>query len=440
MRVGFFVTCLVDLMRPSIGFAAIRLLEAGGAEVFVPPTQTCCGQPGYNSGDRAGAIALAQKLVGEFEACDYLVAPSGSCTGMIKTHYADLFRDDPLRILRAFRIAAELGFSIEAETLKMIRALRHRVRLPAAERKQAELLALLAVPGASAWLRAMDEAGVLTALIEDLEPARRCATVYYGAGGVLEHTLQTAERADFLLHHLKRVFPKLGSAIEAEINRRSRPGAAFAAVVVIAALLHDVSKAETAKRVGGRLRFFGHDAAGARRAAAIMKALRFSREHVDTVSAVVANHLRPGNLASAGVVTEKAAYRFFRDLGENALPLLLVCWADHASYLPEERVLALLAAARLPPDAEAAALSRLPEPERKTIYHLQVVSHLLTRLFDAARKPVPERLLSGNDVMKALNLPPGPEVGKCLERLREAQAEGRVSSRQEALDFLKKGK
>ncbi len=101
MRVGLFVTCLVDLMRPSIGFAAVKLLEAGGAEVFVPPTQTCCGQPGYNSGDRAGAIALARKLVAEFEGCDYLVAPSGSCTGMIRTHYADLFRDDAAMRSRA---------------------------------------------------------------------------------------------------------------------------------------------------------------------------------------------------------------------------------------------------------------------------------------------------------------------------------------------------
>ncbi len=106
MRVGFFVTCLVDLMRPAVGFAAIRLLEAGGAEVFVPPTQTCCGQPGYNAGDRAGAIALARKLVGEFEGCDYLVAPSGSCAGMIRTHYADLFRDDPSMLRRAEALAS----------------------------------------------------------------------------------------------------------------------------------------------------------------------------------------------------------------------------------------------------------------------------------------------------------------------------------------------
>ena len=106
MRVGFFVTCLVDLMRPSIGFAAIRLLEAGGAEVFVPPDQTCCGQPCYNSGDRAGTIALASRVLDQFERCDYLVAPSGSCSGMIRTHYADVFRDDATRLRRAETLAA----------------------------------------------------------------------------------------------------------------------------------------------------------------------------------------------------------------------------------------------------------------------------------------------------------------------------------------------
>lgn len=94
-------------MRPSIGFAAIRLLEAGGAEVYVPPTQTCCGQPAYNSGDRADAKALAAKVVAEFEDCDYLVAPSGSCSGMIRTHYGDLFADDPLMSRRVAALAAK---------------------------------------------------------------------------------------------------------------------------------------------------------------------------------------------------------------------------------------------------------------------------------------------------------------------------------------------
>ncbi|HEX6007167.1 MAG TPA: (Fe-S)-binding protein [Burkholderiales bacterium] len=97
MRVGLFVTCLVDLVRPRIGFAALELLEAAGCEVIVPRMQTCCGQPGYNSGDRQTALALARKVLREFEDCDYVVAPSGSCAGMIRTHYLDLFSGDPER-------------------------------------------------------------------------------------------------------------------------------------------------------------------------------------------------------------------------------------------------------------------------------------------------------------------------------------------------------
>jgi L-lactate dehydrogenase complex protein LldE len=104
MRVGLFVTCLVDLLRPSIGFAAIDLLEAAGCEVYVPATQTCCGQPGYNSGDRQSARALAQKMVAEFEGCDYVVVPSGSCAGMIRTHYPDLFSDEPYLLDRVRRV------------------------------------------------------------------------------------------------------------------------------------------------------------------------------------------------------------------------------------------------------------------------------------------------------------------------------------------------
>ena len=107
MHVGLFVTCLVDLMRPRIGFAALKLLEAAGCEVTVPRAQTCCGQPGYNSGDRKSALALARKLLAEFEACDYVVAPSGSCAGMIRTHYPDLFRDAPDERARAERLCAK---------------------------------------------------------------------------------------------------------------------------------------------------------------------------------------------------------------------------------------------------------------------------------------------------------------------------------------------
>ncbi|GGF32672.1 Fe-S oxidoreductase [Aliidongia dinghuensis] len=100
-RVALFVTCLVDLFRPTVGFAAVKLLEDAGCIVEVPPTQTCCGQPAYNSGDRADTKAIARAVIDAFEDYDYVVAPSGSCAGMIHEHYARLFEDEPAMFQRA---------------------------------------------------------------------------------------------------------------------------------------------------------------------------------------------------------------------------------------------------------------------------------------------------------------------------------------------------
>jgi L-lactate dehydrogenase complex protein LldE len=94
-RVALFVTCLVDLFRPAVGFAAVKLLEQAGFSVDVPESQTCCGQPAYNSGDRADAQAIARNTIAAFEGYDYVVAPSGSCGGMLRCHYPELLADDP---------------------------------------------------------------------------------------------------------------------------------------------------------------------------------------------------------------------------------------------------------------------------------------------------------------------------------------------------------
>lgn len=95
-RVGLFVTCLVDFFRPQVGFAAVKLLEDAGCEVSVPLNQTCCGQPAYNSGDSKSAAAVAEGVVRAFAEFDYVVAPSGSCAGMIHEHYPRLFQEDPV--------------------------------------------------------------------------------------------------------------------------------------------------------------------------------------------------------------------------------------------------------------------------------------------------------------------------------------------------------
>ena len=94
-NVGLFVTCIVDAMRPSVGFASLELLKQAGCKVSVPRTQTCCGQPAFNNGDDRSAVAIARQVIEAFEPFDYVVAPSGSCAGMIRVHYGELFRNDP---------------------------------------------------------------------------------------------------------------------------------------------------------------------------------------------------------------------------------------------------------------------------------------------------------------------------------------------------------
>lgn len=121
MKVGLFVTCLADLLRPSIGFSALRLLESAGCEVVVPASQTCCGQPGYNSGDRKAAQALARKVIGEFDACEYIVVPSGSCSGMIRAHYPELLSEFP-----EYRSKAE---ALAGKTYELTDFLQNMVRL-----------------------------------------------------------------------------------------------------------------------------------------------------------------------------------------------------------------------------------------------------------------------------------------------------------------------
>jgi L-lactate dehydrogenase complex protein LldE len=105
VRVALFVTCLVDLFRPSVGFAAVKLLEQAGCSVDVPRAQTCCGQPAYNSGDRADAKAIALQVLDAFAGYEYVVAPSGSCAGMIRQHYPELFADDPVNLPRVRELA-----------------------------------------------------------------------------------------------------------------------------------------------------------------------------------------------------------------------------------------------------------------------------------------------------------------------------------------------
>jgi L-lactate dehydrogenase complex protein LldE len=125
-RVALFVTCLVDLFRPTVGFAAVKLLEDAGCRVEVPRAQTCCGQPAYNQGDRADTIAIVRRALDALAGYDYVVAPSGSCAGMIRKHYPELFEGEPELAARASDLAARtfelVSFLVDVLGVDAVRA------------------------------------------------------------------------------------------------------------------------------------------------------------------------------------------------------------------------------------------------------------------------------------------------------------------------------
>lgn len=125
-RVGLFVTCLVDLIRPQVGFASVKLLEDAGCEVSVPRAQTCCGQPAWNAGADRHASEIARQVVDAFEGFDYVVAPSGSCAGMIKRHYHEVLKDDVAYATRARALAAKthelMSFLVNGRGMKSVTA------------------------------------------------------------------------------------------------------------------------------------------------------------------------------------------------------------------------------------------------------------------------------------------------------------------------------
>lgn len=378
--------------------------------------------------------AMALPLAPEAALLDPYRGLADAAAGTLRAVSEKAFVEDPLRALRAYRIGAQCRLEPEAKTV--LWAKRHRALLAscASERVRAEVMGVLGVADSAAWLRRMDAGGVLTAVLPELEASRRCALVYYGKGGVLRHALDTVERLDFLTASLDDVWPAHAAGVRAALAAAPGGTQGHPALLRLGGLLHDVSKPETAKRQGGRLRFFGHEAKGAEKSAGILGRLRFSREETDWVSTWVLHHLRPGNLAAAGAVSDKAVFRFFRDLGPKGVGQLLVCWADHASYLSPGDVLRTLPHALQEPGR--------PMPRwavgdaAKTVHHMRVVSWLLDRWFRAPEASRPELLLDGRDVMKALKIKPGPRVGELLRGLAEAQAEGGVRSRKDALAWV----
>jgi putative nucleotidyltransferase with HDIG domain len=336
------------------------------------------------------------------------------------------FSEDPLRTLRAFRLAAQLGFKLPASTLKQLKASARHINTSSPERIHDELLLLLESPDSAGWLRQMHKTGLLCSIFPELAEQESCATAYYGRGGVLKHTFNVVERMDYLFSHLKE-----------EIHGYKKIAVFFEkpAVMKLAALLHDVAKPAKAAMVKDRLRFFGHEEHGAVMCERIMTGLRFSREDIRLVSAIVGKHLRPGNLAANAQISDRAMFRFFRMMGEYSVPLIALCWADHASYIPHATLLRVRGRIKEKPEAPPSG----PQPYnslKKTVRFMQVLNLLLHTYVKKNIKLRTARLIDGHDVIRVLKLKESPRVGEILEKVQLLQFEGKVKTRAQALIAL----
>jgi poly(A) polymerase len=335
-----------------------------------------------------------------------------------------IFTDDPLRLLRAFRLSSELGFTIDDETEFLVKSDSYLIATVAGERVREELLRLLAAPKIDKLLFEMNDLGVLTAVIPELAETRGIAQPKEHHWNVFEHMVETAAAAAFLLragswdYAGKEVLDTVPwtDEIRHYFNTEVNPGSTRGTLLRLAALLHDIAKPETkAVDETGRTRFFGHGLEGADTTIEILERLRFSTHEIKLVSAMVKYHMRPGQLAQdMQLPSAHAIYRYFRDADEAGIATLYLNLADHL-------------AAR-GPQLELSAWEA----------HTRVTNFILEEHFKQALVTRQDKLIDGNDLMKELGLGPGPAVGELLEQLREAQAAGDVKSRIQAIDYARK--
>jgi poly(A) polymerase len=322
--------------------------------------------------------------------------------------------DDPLRMLRAFRIEAELKFRIDGEVLLQISKLYPRIADVAEERIREELDRIFLQPdSASAW-KSISNSDLFTSLIPELVPMKGCEQGGYHHLDVWDHTLMSLEKLEAFMAMIPEVFPEHATNILEFLD--STPGTLDRRrLLKWGMLLHDIGKPATQElREPGRWRFHGHEHIGADLAQAILKRLKFARKDIQIITTLIEQHLRPLNLFNQEERSEDAFYRFFRATGTEGIGVLLIAYGD-------------IATARGP----------LTDPARDSEF-FGLISEMFRYYFEEYFPSVntPE-LLKGRDLMAFLQMKPGPKMGELLKEIRESQLLGRLRNRQEALDFAR---
>jgi poly(A) polymerase len=332
----------------------------------------------------------------------------------------DVLAADPLRLIRAVRIAVQTGFDIEPETADAVREQVSLISTVSAERVREELLTILSLPGVWRSVELLDTLGLMDEILPELTPARGVEQPKEHHWDVFEHSLHCTEFAEQVLDpEFRRTNPagKLipwSSWLTEYFDEEYADGHTRATYLKLAALLHDVAKPETkALQPDGRVRFLGHPVKGAATTKKILKRLRASSKASEAVRVMVDQHLRPSQLAQKGEMpTSRAVYRYYRDVGDVAVDTLYLCMAD---YL----------AAR-GPDIDLEDWGRHCERMGFTLQEKHVQEAPERR----------QRLLTGHDLMALFNLSPGPELQPLLEMVQEAHAAGEANTKEEALTMV----
>ena len=337
--------------------------------------------------------------------------------GLIRTTGGTVFTDDPVRMLRAIRFKATLGFDIQTDTLAEIKRDASMMKHAPAERIRDELLLILSTRNAMGHIYLFDDLGLLELILPELGDGRGISQpVEHHWWNVLQHNIETVGKAEDLLNSsltptwAMDEIPWHMDSIE-HFDEIISDGHSRGTLLKLASLLHDVAKpGSKSVTPDGKTRFLGHHIKGADLTEQILSRLRFSRRGIDTIVSQVQHHLRPGQLSQGNELpSRRAVYRYFRDVGDVAIDTVFLSLADFLA-------------------ARGPGLGK-----KEWMNHSRKLGHILDAGLSTSGNAVTEKLLDGNELMKFLDIKPGPTLGAILLAIQEAQFTGEIVDKDQAL-------
>ena len=319
------------------------------------------------------------------------------------------FTNDPLRILRVFRFYSLLGFEIAPHLLDVCKKNKNLIANPAKERVEYELMKLFSGKYAHEALLKMDECGLLEILFPFVKELKQVPPNLHHHLDLFNHSIETVKQVELL-------YEKSSSEVKKHMDKVDFGGFSRLAHLKLACFMHDIGKFSTwtIEEDTGRHRFIKHDDVGSKLAKPILKKMCFSNKQVEYISLIIKKHMYPTAVVSSPELTDKVMMRFVRKMGDDSIDNILIAQADRLS-------------ARGPEITDEIVNENITLLNKLLDFYLQAKENL---------KPLP-KLLDGNEVMHILNLSPSPKLGRIMNELHEAQISGDITTKDDAISFIK---